>query len=85
MSLNMKFLRTEVVNKDKVSRCLNKAIEIDEKNLDYTLSKALMIRAYLIKILTIKDQKNNDIIIIKKKEKICIFYCLLYDLSIFCA
>jgi len=31
MSLNMTFLRTEVVNKDKVSRCLNKAIEIDEK------------------------------------------------------
>jgi len=56
-----------------------------KKDLDYTLSKALMIRAYLIKILTIKDQKNNDIIIIKKKEKICIFYCLLYDLSIFCA
>jgi hypothetical protein len=58
MSLNMTFFRTVVVNKDEVLRCINKAIEIDEKDLDYTLSKALMIRAYLIKILTIKDKKQ---------------------------
>ena len=40
MSLNMTFFRTEVVNEDEVLRCINKAIEIDEKDPDYTLSKA---------------------------------------------
>ena len=31
--------RTEVVNEYEVLRCINKAIEIDEKDLDLTLSK----------------------------------------------
>ena len=49
MSLNVTFFRTEVVNKEEALRCINKVIEIDEKDLAYTLSKALMIRAYLFK------------------------------------
>jgi len=49
MSLNVTFFRTEVVNEDEALRCINKVIEIDEKDLAYTLSKALMIRAYLFK------------------------------------
>ena len=47
MSLNKTFIRTEVVNEDEALRCINKAIEIDEKDLDYTLSKALIIRALI--------------------------------------
>ena len=39
MSLNMTFFRTEVVNEDEVLGCINNAIEIDEKDLDYTLIK----------------------------------------------
>ena len=31
MSLNVTFFRTEVVNEDEALRCINKAIEIDEK------------------------------------------------------
>ena len=49
MSLNMTFFRTEVVKKEEALRCINKTIEVDEKDLTYTLSKALMIRAYLFK------------------------------------
>jgi len=49
MSLNVTFFRTEVVNEDEALRCINKVIEIDEKDLAYTLSKALMIRVYLFK------------------------------------
>ena len=49
MSLNVTFFRTEVVNEDEALRCINKVIEIDEKDLAYTLSKALMIRTYLFK------------------------------------
>ena len=49
MSLNVTFFRTEVVKKEEALRCINKTIEIDEKDLAYTLSKALMIRAYLFK------------------------------------
>jgi hypothetical protein len=49
MSLNVTFFRTEVVNEDEALRCINKVIEIDEKDLAYTLSKALMVRAYLFK------------------------------------
>ena len=49
MSLNVTFFRTEVVNEDEALRCINKVIEIDEKDLAYTLLKALMIRAYLFK------------------------------------
>ena len=40
MSLNMTFFRTEVVNEDEALGCINKAIEIDEKDLDYTLIKS---------------------------------------------
>ncbi|MGI0051839.1 MAG: hypothetical protein ACRD8K_08890 [Nitrososphaeraceae archaeon] len=54
----MTFFRTVVVNKDEVLRCINKAIEIDEKDLDYTLSKALMIRAYSIKNFDNKTTKK---------------------------
>jgi hypothetical protein len=32
MSLNITFFRTEVVNKDEALRCINKAIEIDERS-----------------------------------------------------
>jgi hypothetical protein len=39
MSLNMTFFRTEVVNEDEALRCINNTIEIDEKDLDYTLIK----------------------------------------------
>jgi hypothetical protein len=62
MSLNMTFFRTEVVNKDEALRCINKAIEIDEKDLDYTLSKALMIRAYLIK--NFDNQRSKTMILL---------------------
>jgi hypothetical protein len=58
MSLNMTFFRTEVVNKHGALRCINKAIEIDEKDLDYTLSKALMVRAYSIKNFDNKTTKK---------------------------
>ena len=35
----MTFFRTEVVNEDEALGCINNAIEIDEKDLDYTLIK----------------------------------------------
>jgi hypothetical protein len=35
----MTFFRTGVVNEDEALRCINNAIEIDEKGLDLTLSK----------------------------------------------
>ena len=39
-----------VVNEYDSLRCINKAIEIDEKDLDYTfIKRLLMIREYLIK------------------------------------
>jgi hypothetical protein len=85
----MTFFRTEVVNEDEALRCINKVIEIDEKDLAYTLSKALMIRAYLFK--DFDNQRSKKIILYnnQKERKIyfyCLFiYCLLYDLSIFCA
>jgi hypothetical protein len=45
----MTFFRTEVVNEDEVLRCINMAIEKDEKRSITLLSKALMIRTYLFK------------------------------------
>ena len=39
MSLNMTFFRTEVVIEDEALGCINNAIGIDEKDLDYTLIK----------------------------------------------
>ena len=81
MSLNKTFIRTEVVNEDEALRCINKAIEIDEKDLDYTLSKALIIRAlireYLIKYFD--NQRSKKIILYNnQKERKNLYFSIVY-------
>ena len=71
MSLNMTFFRTEVVIEDEALGCINNAIGIDEKDLDYTLSKALIIRA-LIRAYLFKDVDNQRSI----KIILYILFCL---------
>ena len=39
MFSSMAFFTTKIVYKDEALRCIYKAIEIDEKDLDYALSK----------------------------------------------